>query len=179
VARSEESAGLRVAQAGTQAADAWLILAGEPELFPGEDVAAQRFLRQFSRGLSQLLNNYLAVSVGLSEMALDRSDLPVELATWFSQILENCMRANPLIASLQDLAAITPGELQQMPLAALVREFLADYAAEAPPRSYELAVDLRAADALVRINPRMLKVVLRHLLTNAAHALLERPQPRI
>ncbi len=161
------------------AVDTWLILVCEPESFPGEDATAQRFLRQFSRGLSHLLNNYLAVPVGLAEMALDRSDLPVELTSWFSQILENCMRANQLIASLQDLAAVTPGELQQVPLATLVREAVAEYTALGPPRAYELTMDVRAADALVAVNPRMLKVVLRHLLTNAEHALLDRPRQRI
>jgi signal transduction histidine kinase len=171
---STESAALR-----PTGSEDWLLLVCEPEPVAGEDSAAQRFLRQFARGLSHLLNNYLCVPVGLAEMALDRGDLPAEVAGWFDQILDNCMRANQLIASLQDLAAVTPGELQLLPLAALVREFLEEYAAENPPRTYELTVDVQAPDAMVQVNPRLLKVVLRHLVTNAEQALLNRLRRRL
>jgi signal transduction histidine kinase len=63
-----------------------------------------------------------------------------------------------------------------VPLAALVRDFLEDYT---PQRDYELVVDLRDADVPVRVNRRMIAVVLRHLLTNAVQALAHGPKRRI
>jgi signal transduction histidine kinase len=160
----------------------WLVLACEPPVATGEHATIQRFLRQFTRGLSHLLNNYLTAPIGLAEMALDRTDLPPDLAASFQQILDSCMRAGRLIASLQDLALVTPGTLHTVDLAAVVREVLQEQAAEAGEDStpdYELTLDVRTPNTLVDINPRMLKVVVRHLLTNAQQALLGRQQRRI
>src|SRR5262249_11636785 len=166
-------------------AAAWLLLASEPDLFPGEALlgetgSATRFVRQFVRGLSHLLNNYLTVPIGLSELALDRSDLPAELRSWFEQIFESCMRAHHLIGALFDLGTLTPGDTQLLPLATLVREFLDERRREQEPEPpYELLVELCAPDALVRVNRRMLQVVLKHLFTNAEQSLLHSERKRI
>jgi signal transduction histidine kinase len=157
--------------------DSWLMLACEPPSTAVEQSGVGRFLRQFTRGLSHLLNNYLTVPVGLAEMALERTDIPAELVSWFSQILESCMRAGRLIASLQDLALVTPGTLQQLKLADVMRSVLEELASETPTSSYELTLDVQSSDALVDANLRLLKIVLRHLLTNAIHALVD-PQHR-
>jgi signal transduction histidine kinase len=169
---------LPVPWAHAPAADAWLILAAAPQDPVGNDAEVQRFLRQFTRGLSHLLNNYLTVPVGLAELALDRGDLPTDLAASFSQILDSCMRAGRLIAALQDLAAEPPTERHHLSLAALVRDVLDEQATEVPA-PYDLQVHLRDEDALVEVNPRMLKVVLRNLLTNAAQAVHGHERRRI
>ena len=161
------------------AEDTWLILACEPQAALAENTNVQRFLRQFTRGLSHLLNNYLTVPIGLAEMALDRDDLPADVASWFSQILESCMRAGRLIASLQELSAMAPGATQRITLASLVQEVLEEQAADKAEKNYQLTVAVTGPDALVDVNPRMLKVVLRHLLTNAAQALLDPDRRRI
>ncbi len=155
----------------------WLLLVSEPTALTGEVNQAPRFVRQFARGLSHLLNNYLTVPIGLAEMALDRDDISPQMAAWFEEILNSCQRAGGLIASLQDLAAGAAGDTVSVPLAQLVREFLDEHAP--PERPYELAVELRDADVPVRVNRRMIKVVLRHLLTNAEQALLDQSQRRI
>jgi signal transduction histidine kinase len=149
----------------------WLLLVGESELFAGPGTPSLGFVRQFARGLGVLLNHYLSVPVGLAEAALDRTDLPAETAGWFQQILDSCQRATRLLAALEDLAAATPGEVTPVSLAELVREFL-DGLPEPSRRGYELRADLRDAGAAVRVNRRMLRTVLRHLLANAEQALV-------
>src|SRR5262249_36976461 len=116
---------------------------------------------------------------GLAEMALDRSDLPPDLVGSFSQILESCMRAGRLIAALQDLGTETLGERQRLSLAAFVRGLLDDLAAEGPAPEYELIVETQDTDALVEVNPRMLKVVLQNLFNNAVQALLHQKRRQI
>jgi signal transduction histidine kinase len=126
-------------------------------------------VRQFARGLGVLLNHYLTVPIGLAELALDRPDLPAESAGWFHQILDSCQRATRLLSALEDLAALTPGETATVSLAELTREFLDDLP-EARRRGYELKTDLRDPDAKVRVNRRMLRTILHHLLSNARDA---------
>jgi PAS domain S-box-containing protein len=150
----------------------WLLLAGESELFAGPGTPSLGFVRQFARGLGVLLNHYLTVPVGLAELALDRHDLAAETAGWFQQILESCQRATRLLTALEDLAAVATGDAQPMSLAALVREFL-EQLPESQRRGYELRSDLRDSDAAVRVNRRMLRTVLQHLLNNAREALAE------
>jgi signal transduction histidine kinase len=157
----------------------WLLLAQAPRAPVSETAEVQQFLRQFTRGISHLLNNYLTAPVGLAETALDRADLPADLAGYFHQILESCMRASRLIAALQDLAARTPGDRQLTSLAALVKEFLTEHAAEAGKPAYALHVEAEDSDGLVEINPRMIKTILRSLLMNAEEALAQQEQQRI
>jgi signal transduction histidine kinase len=148
----------------------WLLLAGESELFAGPGTPSLGFVRQFARGLGVLLNHYLTLPVGLAELALDRTDLPAETAGWFHQILDSCQRATRLLSALEDLAATTPGEAQAVSLTATVREFLDELPA-AQRRGFELRTDLRDADAAVRVNRRMLRTVLQHLMSNAREAI--------
>ncbi|HXG09682.1 MAG TPA: ATP-binding protein [Gemmataceae bacterium] len=157
----------------------WLLLAGAPEALAGEDSPAMALVRQFARGLSHLLDHRLAEPLGLAEQALDRADLAPEAAALFEQIAESCRRSAALVGLLQDLGAPAPGDLELTSLAGLVREFLDEEAAVAGERDYELSVDLRDADALVRVNRRMLKVVLRELLANAEQALVNSPRRRV
>jgi signal transduction histidine kinase len=160
------------------APEAWLLLVGEPELFGETGSPSLNFVRQFARGLGVLLNHYFTVPIGLAEIALDRPDLPAEVAAWFQQILDSSQQANQLLASLEDLTAVSTGETQRVPLAALVREFLDG---QPPPaeRNYELVVDLRDADAPVMVNRRMIHVVLRHLFRNAIDALVGSDRRRV
>lgn len=150
----------------------WLLLVGESELFAGPGTPSLGFVRQFARGLGVLLNHYLTAPVGLAELALDRTDLPAEMGGWFHQILDSCQRATRLLSALEDLAATTKGEAPPLSLTGLVKEFL-ESQPEAARRGYELKVDLRDADATVRINRRMLRTVLEHLLSNAREALVQ------
>jgi PAS domain S-box-containing protein len=150
----------------------WLLLVGESELFAGPGTPSLGFVRQFARGLGVLLNHYLTAPVGLAELALDRTDLPGEMAGWFHQILDSCQRATRLLAALEDLSATSTGEAPTLPLVGLVKEFL-DGQPEAARRGYELKVDLRDADAVVRVNRRKLRTVLEHLLSNAREALVQ------
>lgn len=157
----------------------WLLLAQAPRAPVSETAEVQQFLRQFARGISHLLNHYLTAPVGLAETALDRADLPADLAGYFHQILASCMRASRLIAALQDLAARTPGDRQLTSLAALVKEFLTEHEAEAGKPAYALQVEAEDADGLVEINPRMIKTILRSLLMNAEEALAQQEQQQI
>jgi two-component system cell cycle sensor histidine kinase PleC len=125
-----------------------------------------------------LLNVYLMTPTGLAEMALDRGDVPAPFGAWFEQILDSCRQAADLISALQDLAATELGETVVESLADAVRDVLGERPGQASP-VYELVTDLEDADALVRVNPRMLRVVLRHLLSNAEHALVNSTERRI
>jgi two-component system sensor histidine kinase AtoS len=125
-----------------------------------------------------LLNHYLATPIGVAEFALDRDDLPAPVAGWFEQILEGCRPVAHLIAALQDLAATASGETAVVSCRALIQEVLEEMASERP-RDYELNTVFSESDALVRVNRRMLRVVLRHLFVNAEQSLLNRPERRI
>ncbi|HLN29838.1 MAG TPA: ATP-binding protein [Gemmataceae bacterium] len=161
------------------AEDAWLLLACEPQESIGKEQTIRTYLRQFTRGLSHLLNNYLTVPVGLAEMALDRSDLPPGLAQCFTRIIESCMRAGRLITSLQDLSIDSAGEKQRLSLAVAVQESVEEFVKGDPEPACTLTVDVRSPEALVEVNVRMLRVVLRHLLTNAAQAVFQQDERRI
>jgi PAS domain S-box-containing protein len=158
--------------------DHWLLLTGESDLFSGPGTPSLGFVRHFARGLGVLLNHYFTIPVGLAELALDRTDLPGEITDWFQQVLDSCQRATRLLSALEDLAALTPGEMQPVSMATLVGEFL-DELPDAPRRGYELVVDLRDPEALVRINRRMLRTVLHHLLSNARDAVVHSDRKQI
>jgi PAS domain S-box-containing protein len=155
----------------------WLLLVDESRERVATGFAFPVPLRRFLRGLIQLLNAYFLTPIGLAEQALDRDDLPPEVASWFEQILESCQRSGRLLAALHDLTADTPGEMSTLSLTGLVREFLEELGDPAAAGNYELVLDLPAVDLPVRANPQMLKTVLRHLLSNAEQALGPR-QPR-
>jgi signal transduction histidine kinase len=162
--------------------DTWLLLIGEPQASPlsAADAAgpAARHVRQFARGLSHLLNHYLTTPIGVAEMALDRNDLPAPVVTWFGQILESCRHATYLVSALQDLAAVEVGETALESLAAVVREVLNERAT-GTQRAYDLTASLPDQGMQVRVNPRMVRVVLRHLLNNAEQAIVNSPRRHI
>jgi signal transduction histidine kinase/PAS domain-containing protein len=162
--------------------DAWLMLIGEPQGSPAggahHEVPTARYVRQFARGLSTLLNHYFMAPIGLAEMALDRDDLPPQFAPWFEQILENCRQGTYLISSLQDLAASDMGDTALESLATVMREVL-DERVSAGLATYEVVTDFSNDGVLARVNRRMIRVVLRHLLANAEQAMVNSPTRRI
>jgi signal transduction histidine kinase len=160
----------------------WVMLIGEPQVSPAgwgrDEVPTTRYVRHFTRGLSHLLNHYLTTPIGLAEMALDRTDLPPSLLPCFEQILESCRQGTYLISALQDLAAGDVGETNVESLASIVREQVDERRGQ-NEIAYQAVIESRAEDVLVRINRRMIRVVLRHLLTNAEQAVANSPTRRI
>jgi signal transduction histidine kinase len=159
--------------------DRWLLLAGAAEVLAGEDSPALAHVRRFAQGLSHLLNHLLCAPLGAAEQALDRADLPPELVALLGQVVAGCQRLTGLVGLLQDLGETTPGDAPLAPLAEIVREFLDERAAVSGGRDYELKADLRDAEVPVRVNRRMLKTVLGHLLSNAEQALAPGTRRRI
>jgi signal transduction histidine kinase len=174
-------AGGSAAPTGAKAASpgAWLLLACAPHHAVGQAEEVRHYLREFTRGLSHLLNNYLTAPVGLAELALDRVDLPADIAESFKQIHESCLRAGRLVTVLQELSLETVGDKQRLSLAGWVRDFHRQFECENPQASYTLALDVLAPDALVQVNSRLLEVIVRHLLSNAVHAVAHQEQRRI
>jgi PAS domain S-box-containing protein len=158
----------------------WLLLVGEPPMTAAgasPHLATTRYIRQFARGLSHLLNHYLTPPIGLSEMALERSDMPAEFVPWFEQILESCRQVAYLIGALQDLAIVELSEKVPESLCAIVQEVLAE---RTPAESIcEVGLELPTDEATVLVDRRLVRVALRHLLSNAEQALLHCVQPRI
>jgi signal transduction histidine kinase/PAS domain-containing protein len=161
------------------ARNAWLLLVSPSQPCASREKSVQGFLRQITRGLSRLLNHHLSIPITVAESALDRGDLPVELGAAFVQILEHCMRAGQLIGPLQDLATATLGEAQRVSLAEFVRSYVRDFETTRTQAATEITLDLENVEALVDINLRMIGVVLGHLLTNAAQALMNQEFRRI
>jgi PAS domain S-box-containing protein len=157
------------APAGGPPREGWLLLAGEPEEYLGPDSPSLAFVRRFTEGVTRLLTHYLRVPLGLAEIARGRADLPEEVRGWFAQVLQSCQQVPRLTAALHDLAVESAGATEVVPLAALVREFLDERTADRE-LGYELTADLRDA-AAVRVNPRLLRVVLGHVFRNAEQAL--------
>jgi signal transduction histidine kinase len=108
---------------------------------------------------------------GFTAMASERTDLSAEMMGWFRAIHGRCRSIEALLEDLADLARETAGERSIFPLAYLVRAFFEEQAAVRPRPDYELRLDLSEEAARVRVNPRLLRVVLRQLLTNAEQAL--------
>jgi signal transduction histidine kinase len=159
--------------------DRWLLLAGAAEVLAGEDSPGMVHVRRFARSLSQLLNHLLAAPLGATELALDRTDLPAELADLLEQVLNGLQRLTDLVGLLQDLGETSPGDAPLVPLAEVVQEFLAERSAVSGEPDYDLKLDVRNEAAQVRVNRRMLKTVLDQLLRNAEHALRNSPLRRI
>lgn len=161
---------------------AWIMLIGEPQISPvggaRDEVPTARYVRHFARGLSHLLNHYLSTPIGLAEMALDRTDLPPSFVPSFEQILESCRQATYLISALQDLAAVDVGETAVESLASIVRDAVEERQGQ-NGISYQSIIDSRDEDVAVRVNRRMIRVVLRHLLANAEQATVNSPARRV
>jgi signal transduction histidine kinase len=168
------------AAAKTAEAGAWLLLVGELGVggLPTPQKLATEVVQEFARGLSHLLNHYLATPIGVAEAALDREDLPAPVAASFEQILEGCRPAAHLIAALRDLAAVAVGETTIESCPTLIQEVLDEMANE-NLRDYDLITDFSEPNSLVRVNRRMMLVVLRHLLVNAEQSLRNCPERRI
>ncbi len=158
-----------VGPAGGPRHPGWLLLAGEPEEYLGPDSPSLAFVRRFTQGVTQLLTHYLRVPLGLAEMARGRADLPEEVRGWFAEVLHSCRQVPRLTAALHDLAVESVGATEVVPLAEVVREYLDEWAA-GRELGYELTADLRDA-AEVRVNRRLLRVVLGHVFRNAEQAL--------
>jgi PAS domain S-box-containing protein len=163
-----------------ESGEGWLLLVGEPETSTavGPAASSSDLVGRFARGLSHLVNHYLSTPIGVAEVALDRDDLLPPVAAWFHQILDACRPAARLVAALQDLAAVDVGDTTVESLPKLVREVLDEWAS-AGQHLYDLTTDSSTAGANVRVNRRMICVVLRHLLDNARDSLLDRPERRI
>ena len=158
-----------VSDAGGRRPGRWLLLACPSEAFPLPAPPFRYSLGSLAGGLSRLLNHYFSDPIGLAEAALDQPNQPSQTAARFQQILDSCQRASRLVAALEDLSSESVGESQSAPLADLVRAFLDS---RLPPLSYRLSLDLRdTREGLVCVNPRMLRVILGHLLTNAEQAI--------
>lgn len=157
----------------------WLIIATAPHQVHSQQAAVQGYLRQLLRGLSHLLNNYLTVPIGLSDLCLARPDLPADLPVAFQQILDSCQRAARLISALQDLAAESVGEVQVVGLTEILRETVAEFSVEMPQYRSAIHLDAPAVAPRVRVNVGMMRRVLRNLLTNAAHAMATIAKPAL
>jgi PAS domain S-box-containing protein len=154
--------------------DGWLLLAGEPEE-PADATARllQRFLQPFGRELGRLLAQDAARRPGPPHAGGG------DRLSWLGRLLDNCLRACHLLVALQDLIAEPPaGESQPVRLAELVRALL-DESAGPAAGDYELTVEVRDAEATVRGQPALLKLILGHLLRQAAEAVRGREDRRV
>lgn len=157
----------------------WLLLAAAHESPLEENSPAMAHVSQFARELSQLLNHFLAAPLELAELGAERADLPPEAVAQFEQIRAGCQHLTGLIGLLQNLGAVTAGDMRPASLAEVVREFLAERAAVVGAPGYVLETALPAAGDQVRINRRLFKEVLDQLLTSAEQALVDAPRQRI
>jgi signal transduction histidine kinase len=159
--------------------ECWLLLTAAPETAPGGENPAMAYLRPFALGLGRLLNHLVAGPLGLAELALERNDLSADTARILEQLQANFLGLVDLITLLQDLGASTAGDLEIASLAQLVQEFLDEHTVIAGEPSYELCADLQAPSPPVRVNRRMIKTVLGHLLTGAEQLLASAGPQRI
>jgi PAS domain-containing protein len=149
----------------------WLLLVGEPELFAGPGTPSRGFVRQFAQGLHTFLLHQLRVMDGFARMASERTDLSAEMMGWFRAIQSRCRGIDALLEDLTDLARETAGQRGVFPLADLVRAFFDEQTSGQSRPDYELRVELSEEATRVRVNPQLLRVVLRQLLMNAEQAL--------
>jgi signal transduction histidine kinase len=162
---------LPVVESARSARWSWLLLVGEPELFAGPGTPSRGFVRQFAQGLHRFLLHQLRVIDGLARTGGERTDLSPQVANWFVDIDSRCRGIDVLLEDLTDLARETAGERSILPLADLVRAFFDERTAVQPRLDYELRIDLSQEATLVRVNPQLLRVVLRQLISNAEQAL--------
>jgi PAS domain S-box-containing protein len=154
--------------------DGWLLLAGEPEAAGNTARLLQRFLQPFARELGRLLDQDAT-----RRPAPAGNGGAVDRLSWLGRLLDNCLRACQLLVALQDLTAMpSAGESEPVRLAEVVRALL-DESAGPAAGDYELTVEVRDAEAVVRAHPVLLKLVLGHLLRQAAEAVRGRERRHI
>src|SRR5262249_3479910 len=147
--------------------DAWLLLVGEPEMLSDTARLLQRFLQPFARELGRLLDRDAARAPRSGAPAAPDGGVTDRVA-WLGRLLDNCLRACQLLVSLQALGAMpAPGESERVRLAELVRAVLDEHADEPARASCELVLEIGDAEAEVRVNPALLKLVLAQLLSQA------------
>ena len=152
----------------TAAHRCWLLLVGEPDHFAGPGTPSWGFVRQFTLGLRQLLQHHLRPLDGSSRLALAHTELPPDVAAWFSTIAASGRGIESLLEDLAHLSRATPGDRLVVSFAELVRDFLDSR----PAPEYELVLELPETATPVRIDPGLIQVVLHRILTNAEQALL-------
>jgi signal transduction histidine kinase len=138
-----------------------------------------QFGRSFIRGLSQLLNHNMLKLMDLAEKGMIQADLSSKALNSFEQILDACQRFAQLLDHLECLAMVAAPDLKEVSLNDLIREFVQEQAARTNALNYELALDLLPEELLVRVVPRLVKTVLKQLLTNAEQALTAAQSRRI
>jgi PAS domain S-box-containing protein len=151
----------------------WLLLAGEPEPFVSAGTPSWEFVRRFTRGLERFLRHHVRTPGGLARLALARTDLPEEVSGWFRDINASCRAIDALLEDLANLSLASTEEIQIVELADIVRQVLEEREPASRQRNYKLKVELTEAATPVRVDPKLLRVVLRQLLTNAEQSLLD------
>jgi signal transduction histidine kinase len=157
----------------------WIVLLEEVKQAVGKEIHVPQFGRSFVRGLSQLLNHHLLKVMDLSERGMAKADLSTGVLNSFEQILDACQRFAQLLDHLECLAMVAVADLKVVSLNDLISEFVEEQAGRIHGMNYELTLDLLPEESPVRVVPRLLKMVLKHLLTNAEQAFATSPTKRI
>jgi PAS domain-containing protein len=158
----------------------WIVLLEEvKQASAAKQIHVPQFGRSFVRGLSQLLNHHLLKVMDLAERGMAQADLSTSVMNSFEQILDACQRFAKLLDHLECLALVAASDLKVVSLNDLIREFIQEQAGRIHALNYELVLDLFPEESQVRVVPRLVKTVLKHLLTNAEQALATSPTKRI
>jgi hypothetical protein len=146
---------------GTRAQGHWLLLVSEPDLAAREGTGPQHFVQRVTEGLSVMLARHLAVSLHVPEGAEPSRAFPLDLASWFTQVLEAALTATHLFAQWQNMSAT--GEPHPLSPAKVLVEIVDEQAGYLPSRC-ELTVEPTAAELMVGLPAGVLDRLLRLLL---------------
>jgi PAS domain S-box-containing protein len=139
-------------------------------------IRAQRLesLATLAGGIAHQFNNINAVVKGYLEILLSDDGLTEGARTYAREMMESVRKAVEITDRLQGLTRSSPSSAARVRLGDQVRSFLPVLAREAESQGASLGADL-AENPLVTASATLLHFVVTSMLTNALHAVLDRP----
>jgi PAS domain S-box-containing protein len=140
-------------------------------------IRAQRLesLATLAGGIAHQFNNINTVVKGYLDLLLSEKGLPDTARSYAMDMLASVDRAVDITERLQGLTRSAPTSADRVHLADLLRSFLPVLEKQFEAQGATLDVEL-AANPVVTANPSLLHFVVTSMLTNALHALLDRPR---
>ncbi len=124
-------------------------------------------------GIAHDFNNILAVILGCSELAADKTSERPELAKLIREILKAGVRAKDLVGQILMFSRSTKMEKKALKAVPIIKE-VCKFLRSTIPSSIEIRQNITSKSDLVMADPTQLHQVLMNLSTNACHAMKER-----
>ncbi|HVP19141.1 MAG TPA: PAS domain S-box protein, partial [Spirochaetia bacterium] len=152
----------------------------EQRALQAQIIRAQRLesLGTLAAGIAHQFNNINAVVKGYLDFVVQDKDLAATSRSYIQEALKAVQRSVDITERLQGLTSASGAAWEIMHLEETVPAFLRLLAGEVEKQGITLTVDMQKTSP-VRASRSMLGFIITTLVSNAAHALLDRPSPTI